>query len=579
MSIRDQYAQHIIKLHHAKLREGNRTLPTVRHREREVNAVVKVGIIGAGVAGLYSAMMLDYLSQYGFDYQIIEASSRRVGGRLYTYNFPGGGANDYYDIGAMRFPQIPFMSPTFNLIQNILGLKMIPYYLSQPFNLNFFNGIVLTNEALSNAYAAGNPDPFNTGVDLPGGPDVMADNALGTFKQQLKDDWEKGWDALMAVDQYSTREYMSSAPNGPGYTQRVINQLELFESATGLYDRAFSESVMDSLDFDYADPSPPWFCLQGGVQQIATTMEATLDKTKFIMGQRVTAIEPINSSPSGPATSVNLITTTPIGTTTYTYDHVISTLPFGCLRMVDTSKCGFSWDLQTAIRALRYDDAAKFAIKFTTRWWELPAYGSQKGGVSSTDRPTRTVVYPSYGIGGNDGASIIVSYTWSQDALRFGSFIDRQQTVHLPDEARLLDVILKDLADMHGITDYTYLPKLVDKYHAYHWYSEPNAAGAFALFGPSQFSGIYTEVTQPSGGVIHWAGEATSVHHAWVVGALNSAYRAVTEILTHEGKTDLIPILQKKFPGIDELPFDLIEQQVALGQRRKMTMGRNIRDL
>jgi len=44
---------------------------------------LKVGIIGAGAAGLYAAMLLDSL---GIDYDIHEASDR-VGGRIYTYHF------------------------------------------------------------------------------------------------------------------------------------------------------------------------------------------------------------------------------------------------------------------------------------------------------------------------------------------------------------------------------------------------------------------------------------------------------------------------------------------------------------
>ncbi|KAG2121986.1 uncharacterized protein EDB93DRAFT_1300094, partial [Suillus bovinus] len=59
-----------------------------------------VGILGAGVGGLYTALMLDSL---GINYEILEASDR-TGGRLFTYKFQDGGEYDYYDVGAMRFP-------------------------------------------------------------------------------------------------------------------------------------------------------------------------------------------------------------------------------------------------------------------------------------------------------------------------------------------------------------------------------------------------------------------------------------------------------------------------------------------
>jgi len=53
-----------------------------------------VCIIGAGAAGLYTAMIFEYL---GIDYQIVDAGvPERVGGRMFTYHFPNGGPYDYY---------------------------------------------------------------------------------------------------------------------------------------------------------------------------------------------------------------------------------------------------------------------------------------------------------------------------------------------------------------------------------------------------------------------------------------------------------------------------------------------------
>ena len=51
-------------------------------------------IIGAGTAGLYTAMILESL---GISYQIVDADTReRVGGRLFTYHFSGGRPYDYF---------------------------------------------------------------------------------------------------------------------------------------------------------------------------------------------------------------------------------------------------------------------------------------------------------------------------------------------------------------------------------------------------------------------------------------------------------------------------------------------------
>ena len=55
-----------------------------------------IGILGAGVAGLYTALMIDSLGpDSGITYQILEANER-IGGRLYTHEFEGHTPNDYY---------------------------------------------------------------------------------------------------------------------------------------------------------------------------------------------------------------------------------------------------------------------------------------------------------------------------------------------------------------------------------------------------------------------------------------------------------------------------------------------------
>jgi hypothetical protein len=48
----------------------------------------KIGILGAGAAGLYAAMLLESLKdELPYDIEILEASPDRIGGRLYTHRF------------------------------------------------------------------------------------------------------------------------------------------------------------------------------------------------------------------------------------------------------------------------------------------------------------------------------------------------------------------------------------------------------------------------------------------------------------------------------------------------------------
>jgi len=75
---------------------------------------INVGIVGAGAAGLFSALVLEYLNtaqtSVKFTYDILEAdTTKRSGGRLYTHNFSQQ-PHDYYDVGAMRFPNHAVMT-------------------------------------------------------------------------------------------------------------------------------------------------------------------------------------------------------------------------------------------------------------------------------------------------------------------------------------------------------------------------------------------------------------------------------------------------------------------------------------
>ncbi|KZV82601.1 hypothetical protein EXIGLDRAFT_339296 [Exidia glandulosa HHB12029] len=514
--------------------------------ERPAVVPVKVGIIGAGAAGLYAAMILDTLRDEGFEYEILEADPERVGGRMYTHHFEKGaaGPNDYYDIGAMRFPKIPFMDKTFELFGRV-GITPIPYVMSIPQNIRYYNEKGLTVQAVKDSESF---DPFGTGVDgLTAKADTMADDQLGVFKAALIEDFPSGWKKLMEYDSYSTRDYMMHmGTDGVRYPDKVVDFLETFETASNLYDQAVTESVMDSLDFDYG-PDVDWFCIQGGAQQVAERMAEGL-KGSLLLGKRVKAIA--FDKPSVPGTLPNTMSVTVANEEQpRTYDHVITTVPFGCLRMIDTTGCYLPWNLQTAMRTLHYDCATKVAIQFSRRWWEEEDV-QQYGGVSSTDRPTRTVVYPSYGIRGQGGAgaSMIVSYTWAQDAARFGALIQPGTEA----ERRLIDQILADLAVMHNKSQEDLENMMVD-YHAFDWYNHENSAGAYAMFGPGQFANLFPEVSSPHGRLLHFAGEATSVHHAWIVGALNSAYRSVHQILHHYKREDLVARIRQEFGAVDEI--------------------------
>jgi hypothetical protein len=102
----------------------------------------RVAIIGAGVAGLRTAMLLQ--SRH-IPYKIFEASDR-PGGRLFTYQFPSKppnnpqGKHDYYDVGGMRFPNNNANKETFKLFKELnISSKLIKYVMSNDDNIRYYN--------------------------------------------------------------------------------------------------------------------------------------------------------------------------------------------------------------------------------------------------------------------------------------------------------------------------------------------------------------------------------------------------------------------------------------------------------
>jgi len=353
-----------------------------------------------------------------------------------------------------------------------------------------------------------------------------------------------------------------------GLDFHTIQWLETVSTSSGLFDQSFSESVVDSLDFDES-PDEAWKCVEGGASVV---IEAMLEKiqTKPALNTRVTriALDRRGAKKKDPKMSVTFINST--GTEeTREYNTVFNTTTLACAQRIDFTSAELHPAQKDALRSVHYDASAKVAIKFKTPWW-ITQCGIAQGGVASTDLPLRTCVYPSYNIYDSpDSPSVLIaSYTWAQDAQRISALITRDSP---QGEEALKELILRDLARLHaahGIT-YAFLKEQYVTHHSYSWYSDSNTSGAFALFGPGQFSNYYTFLTRPAAdGQLHFVGEASSAHHAWIVGALDSAQRAVMYSLLRFGMRGEAEEVETRWGPVGEVEFGkdgTAHLQVAMG--------------
>lgn len=544
---------------------------SVRRADKKLNEIEdlpprKVCIIGAGMAGLYIAMILDDLKIPNVTYDILESSSR-IGGRVYTHRFSQE-PNDYYDVGAMRYPKIPIMSRAFRLFEST-NMSLVDFNMTRNTNCpSLFNG---------RFFVPGVSDPFEVGVKNRGNvPDHVVDNVDGIldkaftpFKKELTRDFEAGFNKLMSVDELSTREFLKRGGlegKEQPYDFFAIQWMETLTTATNLFDQGFSESVLDSFIFETSKEDIKWYSIRGGTSRLADAMAQSLSKN-VQTDKRVEAISIDMESKNDGNMSVRCAKE---ATPREGYSTVFNTTSLGCLARMDLHSLRLHPSVKDAIRSLHYDNSAKIALKFRYPWWIVDC-GIRNGGIAKTDLPLGTCVYPSYNDGLNKPATLLASYTWAQDAIRISSLIDNEPQP--PSEGELVELILHNLAQLHsqrGITYEHLKSTYMGVHHAYSWTHDPNTTGAFALFSPGQFSNLLPYLQRPAAdGKFHIVGEASSAHHGWIVGALDSAYLAVYQFLRLYDLRKYMFILQRRWGTVDELEtgeYGTVHLQIALGR-------------
>jgi monoamine oxidase len=445
----------------------------------------KVVIVGAGMAGLVAA---HELKRAGHKPIILEAQ-QRVGGRIYTLRAPFSDGL-YAEAGAMRIPRAHKL--TLAYIEKF-GLKTNDFTMDNP-NAYFYIG------GRKMRIAEANVDPSLLGFDV-------ADHERGQTSGQLwmkalkplLDELEKGgdaaWDAIVAkYDQYSTREFLEMN----NWSEGAIEMFGLLANQEAVMNSSFLELFREDAGNYYTNMVE----IQGGTDHLPRAfLPELLAEIRF--GAKMIAVD---QSPE----AVTIHYQTPAGRFQETGDYAIITAPFPVLRHIEALK-PFSRAKMRAIRQLHYDASAKILFQCRRRFWEDDEGIS--GGGTITDLPVRNIYYPDHGRDTGRGV-ILASYTWSEDAQRWGSLSPTDRIAQA----------LENVALIH--------PQVIEEFEvgaSHMWHDDEFAGGAFALFDPEQQTLLYEEIISPEGR-IYFAGEHTSLHHAWIQGAIESGLRTASEI-------------------------------------------------
>jgi len=445
----------------------------------------KVIIVGAGLAGLSAGFEL---KKAGHNPIILEVQ-QRVGGRVYTLRDPFT-EGLYAEVGAMRIPRAH--SLTMEYISKF-GLKTSDFTMDNPNAYYYISGNKI--RAID-----ANANPSRLGFEVNENEVGKTSNqlymeAIQPLMDLLEKNGDSAWDEIVAkYDEHSTREFLELQ----GWSEGMIEMFGLLANQESVMNSSFLELFREDSGNYYTNMVE----IDGGTDRLPYAFLPEL-KDNIRFGAKMTAMD---QSPD----DVTIHYQTPAGKFSETGDYAIVTVPFPVLRHVEVLK-PFSRAKNRAIRQLHYDASAKILFQCKRRFWEEDE--GIFGGGTMTDLPIRNLYYPDHGRETGRGV-ILASYTWSEDAQRWGSL--------KPDD-RIVQA-LDDVAEIH--------PQITQEFEvgtSWMWHDDEFAGGAFALFDPGQQTLLHEEIVKPEGR-IHFAGEHASLYHAWIQGAFESGLRAAIAI-------------------------------------------------
>ncbi|MBF4519023.1 FAD-dependent oxidoreductase [Flavobacterium sp. ANB] len=528
-------------------------------------------IIGAGMAGMVAAAML---KEAGHNVTIVE-SNTRVGGRIKTFRNSENKKyfeddSVYGEAGAMRIPTIHQM--VLKYIDK-LGLKTEPFYYksvdkeqaiahqadpTKPEPDTTRNSLFYVNRkrVVQNQYIRKDDTKVDVnellGFNLESSENKRADELMAALIDPLKnfiaEDPEKNWPLLIErYGEYSMRRFLKENSKYSENAIEMIGVMQNLESRMA-YDfiQSFIEQniIKDSTTFmeivGGSDLLPNAFFKAYNLEENTyfdcrmTKMKLVNNKVKIEVDIEVQRDFQFYEDAGFKALK------TPVSD--LEFDEIIVTIPFSALRHVYVTP-QFDQQKRKAIRELHYDSATKILLEFREKWWQEAPYNIVGGG-TITDFSNRFTYYPSNDLGSKGHGVVLASYCWSDEASRWDSMDDDDRYFYA----------LKNLAIMHSddekeqqrIIDLAVITSSIKDYKkkggrligaaTQSWMRDPYAYGEAAIFNPGQLQLLQQHIISTEWeGKAHFAGEHTSLKHAWIEGAIESGIRTALEVNKNTG--------------------------------------------
>lgn len=435
----------------------------------------RVLVIGAGLSGLYAAMLLE---QFGLDVTVIEAR-KRVGGRVYTLDevpgHPEAGAN--------------VIGPNYG--RNIMNAQRLGVSLS-PLPRGEGMGLMLDGRIVSRESWAGSPlnnfpEPLHgvTPDRLSGA--LLRENPLAnSVAWRLPESRELD---ISAAEFFRSRGLDEQALEYIGVNNSYGNRLE-DTSLLMLY--RVGAAIGRAIGM-----RKPVYEVEGGNLRLPEAMAASLSKP-VVQGE--IALKVVQSAAG--------VTVSCAGGNVYEADAVICALPATAVRKLDFTP-GLPDSQASAFKEVEYHKITQAHLLADRAWWE------ETGQPASwwTNGPLGRIFTSPNGAG--EGLHNITVWINGDSCDRYASM----------DEEEAGAAILSEFErTVPGSTGAVRMGKLV------RWANDPLNQGAWAVWKPGQVHSLPALLSQPHDRIF-FAGEHTAVSNSGMEGATESSDRVVLEAL------------------------------------------------